>query len=78
MNNLKTDNWYYVQAFVEGKPGGVYTICFAPNKPRAEELVSDWLVRQDYEPGVARIHYYLKNYKRDAAKMVADGNFISI
>ena len=72
------DNWYYVQVFTEGKVGGMYTICFAPNKTEAEQSVKNWLISRGYDPELCRVHYYLKNYKRKAAKMVADNNYITV
>jgi hypothetical protein len=81
-DNLKTENWYYMQVFTNLKgpsniTGSKTTICFAPNKDVASSLVNAWLTRLGADPAQCKIHWYLKNYKREAAKMVAEGNYIA-
>jgi hypothetical protein len=72
--NLQTSNWYYVQVFQTGIFGVHKTICFAPNKAAALKEVNSWCARHGITP--KEINLYLKNYKREAATMVAKGNFI--
>lgn len=75
IENLKTENWYYVQIFDGiGKGFKIHqTIIFAKNKKELEQKAKD----------VAKLHgltgkisYYLKNYKIEARSMVKSGNYV--
>lgn len=82
-SDLKTLNWYYMQVFGQlkspesGYSQSYYTICFAPNKETAAAIVHEWLTALGEDPATCDIHWYLKNYKLDAKRMVANNNYIS-
>ncbi len=72
-DNLQTDNWYYVQAFRKEGFKVRYTIVFAKDKAEAIKKAEAWAEENGLD---GQIHYYLKNYKREAKLMVSDGNYI--
>lgn len=83
-NDLKTENWYYMQVFTnipsksEGFFQHAYTICFAPNKERCTFMVERWLSHViGADPAQCTINYYLKNYKLEAKQMVTAGAYLS-
>lgn len=75
MNIRETKDWYYVQAFSDGGFKSRYTIVFAKTKSQAVKKVAPWLAQNGLS--INKLHLYRNNYKREAAAMVAQGNYIA-
>lgn len=69
--------WYYSQTFIDKESGftPVYKIVFAKTKNDAIEKLDNWL-KEKYPASKWDIHLYQANYKREARKMVAAGNWL--
>lgn len=73
MNDISTENYYYVQAFKKEEHAVAHTVCFADDKASALAASRKWANEKGFD---GSIHLYHKNYKRDSRIMVEQGNFI--